>query len=49
MAIRPLLSESQIKVTDGETDVFVGGTLTMGAFQAPGAYRGSYVILFEYQ
>lgn len=49
ISIRPLLSESQIALTGDAADVFVGGVLTLGAFQAPGNYSGSYNILFEYQ
>lgn len=49
MAFRPVLSASQILLSGGEGQLFVGGSLRIGRDQAAGSYSGVYNIQFEYQ
>jgi hypothetical protein len=49
MTLRPIASASQIALADGTATLQVGGSLDVGADQAPGAYSGQFDIAFEYQ
>lgn len=47
--LRPLPSAREVTLRGGAGEVSIGGTLTIAANQAPGAYTGRYVLDLQYQ
>lgn len=47
--LQPLLSTPQLRLSGGEGELRVGGTLAIAANQPPGRYAGRYVLDLQYQ
>ena len=49
MKIENFTMKTKRRLTEGTTDVRVGGTLRLGANQEPGTYTGQFTVVVEYE